>query len=87
MLYEECSGPDYRQGSCDEHQICAAMARVPYKYCMPAPPCDDGMVEVTQVACAYPCETARDCKQYGLARCAQNDLAYATGDAKGWCTP
>ena len=87
MLYKECSGPPYGQGSCDENQICAAMAHVPYKYCMPASPCEDGMVEVTKVACAYPCEATQDCKQYGLAGCAQNDLADVTGEAKGWCTP
>jgi len=86
--YTECSGPPYGQGTCESDQICAAMPRVPFKYCMPRPPCDDGMVEVMQVACAYPCEKDDDCAQFSLPHCAPNDLAELTGDeTKGWCTP
>jgi len=85
--YQECSGPPYGTGTCETGQICAAMPRVPFKYCMPRPPCDDGMVEVTAVACAYPCEQNSDCEKHQLPHCAPNDLAYVTHETKGWCTP
>lgn len=85
--YLQCAGRPYGTGSCELGQICAAMPNVPFKYCMPRPPCPDGMVEVMNVACAYPCEQSGDCEKHRLPHCAPNDLVDFTGGARGWCTP
>lgn len=85
-LYSPCIGPAYGQGTCDDGQICGSLPAVGFDYCMLRPPCPRGMVVITNVACADPCETA-DCTVYGFERCAQNPSAASRGDAPGWCAP
>jgi len=86
-VYLPCSGPPYGRGTCARNEICAAMPRVDYKYCIPRAPCPGDMVEVANVGCAHPCEQASDCVSHGLSQCGPNDLADLTGGAPGWCTP